>query len=832
MLVISGLVRMLHEAQVGEMRSVAALTALDAARAGRQIVIADFAETVADIQFLAEASGLQRLLAAVDPPAIEAAAQDLSNSYAVLVRRKGIYEQIRFVDPTGRELVRVNWSDNGAVIASKDQLRHSVTRRALAAALGLEAGQVFISPFMLEADDGTITDPIVPVLRFGAPVFDSSGDLRGAILVNYFGRRILDGLRSIETGGREGLWLLNDDGFWLLGPSRESEWTFHFPDREGQSFASVHPEAWERIRQGSEGQIEVGGSLYSYVRTRTDALRGMPAGFFPTFYIVAYASTSEREAQVAPLLRQSLLTLGAFGALLAGAALIAIRKAADHQVAEERRRASEARFRAVAENATDGVINADGEGRITYFNPAAERMFARSAADVLGRPLSVLMPDRFVAAHEAALRRVAAGGERRILDTGPVDFVGRRRDGEEFPVELSLASATVEGGLVFMGILRDVTRRNQAERQIREREARFRALVEAAPDATVIADVDGRIVRVNAQTERLFGYDRDALVGMRVEALLPERFRTQHERHRADYAGQPRVRPMGAGLDLFGLRADGSEFPVSISLSPVSTDEGMMVIAAVRDVTEQRAAERAIQDLNERLTRDNTELEVVNRELEAFSYSVSHDLRGPLRAIDGFSQALLEDCGAALDEVGRDHLARVRRAAQRMGHLIDDLLKLSRVARADLAIEPVDLSALAETILGGLATTEPERRARITVEPGLVALGDRRLLAIALENLLGNAWKFTSRRDLAEIAFGREEQDGRAVFFVRDNGAGFDMAHADQLFRAFQRLHDTRAFPGSGIGLATVQRVIHKHGGRVWATAEVGRGATFYFALP
>jgi light-regulated signal transduction histidine kinase (bacteriophytochrome) len=258
----------------------------------------------------------------------------------------------------------------------------------------------------------------------------------------------------------------------------------------------------------------------------------------------------------------------------------------------------------------------------------------------------------------------------------------------------------------------------------------------------------------------------------------------------------------------------------------------MMVIAAVRDVTEQRAAERAIQDLNERLTRDNTELEVVNRELEAFSYSVSHDLRGPLRAIDGFSQALLEDCGAALDEVGRDHLARVRRAAQRMGHLIDDLLKLSRVARADLAIEPVDLSALAETILGGLATTEPERRARITVEPGLVALGDRRLLAIALENLLGNAWKFTSRRDLAEIAFGREEQDGRAVFFVRDNGAGFDMAHADQLFRAFQRLHDTRAFPGSGIGLATVQRVIHKHGGRVWATAEVGRGATFYFALP
>jgi PAS domain S-box-containing protein len=749
------------------------------------------------------------------------------------VRRKGIYEQIRFVDPTGRELVRVNWSDRGAAIAPHGQLRQAVTRPSLTAALGLGAGEVFVSPFTLEADEGIIKQPVVPMLRFGAPVFDASGELRGAILVNYFGRRMLDGLRSIETGGREGLWLLDDDGFWLLGPSSESEWAFLYPDRAGQSFASAHPEAWERIRDGPrQDQIEVGGSLYTHVQARPDASRGMAEGLVPTFHLVAYSPAAEREAQVAPLLRQSLLTLGAFGALLAGAALIAIRKAADQRAAEERRRASEARFRAVAENASDGVINADSEGRITYFNAAAERMFGHSAAEVLGRPLTLLMPDRFVAAHEAAVRRVAAGGERRILGVGSVDLVGRRRNGDEFPLELSLASATIERSLVFIGILRDVTQRKENERQVRDREARFRALVEAAPDATVIADSDGRIVRVNAQTERLFGYDRDVLVGMGIEALLPERFRARHVGHRAGYTDQPRVRPMGAGLDLFGRRADGSEFPVSISLSPVTTDEGVMVIASVRDVTDQRAAERKIRDLNERLTRDNTELEVVNRELEAFSYSVSHDLRGPLRAIDGFSQALIEDCGATLDEVGRGHLTRVRRAAQRMGSLIDDLLMLSRVARSDLMLETVDMSALAEAILGGLAAAEPERRVSVSVEPGVVALGDRRLLAIALENLLGNAWKFTSRRDAAEIAFGREEQGGRAVLFVRDNGAGFDMAHADQLFRAFQRLHDTQAYPGTGIGLATVQRVVHKHGGRVWAMAEVDRGATFFFALP
>jgi len=263
----------------------------------------------------------------------------------------------------------------------------------------------------------------------------------------------------------------------------------------------------------------------------------------------------------------------------------------------------------------------------------------------------------------------------------------------------------------------------------------------------------------------------------------------------------------------------------------VETSNGALVIAAIRDVTERDRIERQIQALNQRLTRDNAELAAVNLELEAFSYSVSHDLRAPLRAIDGFSQALLEDCSDTLDDTGRDYLDRVRRSAQRMGLLIDDLIKLSRVTRADTHMQDVDLSALAERIAQDLKATEPERLVDFSIQPALVAHGDARLLQIVLENLLGNAWKFTSGRTPSRIEVGRSRQDGEEAFFVRDNGAGFNMAYVDKLFRAFQRLHDAADFAGTGIGLATAQRVIHKHGGRIWATGEIDKGATFYFRI-
>ena len=248
----------------------------------------------------------------------------------------------------------------------------------------------------------------------------------------------------------------------------------------------------------------------------------------------------------------------------------------------------------------------------------------------------------------------------------------------------------------------------------------------------------------------------------------------------------------------------------------------------------------ALQDLRLSLERRNGELEQrtaqleqANQELDAFSYSVSHDLRAPLRAVDGFSQALVEDCQDALGEEGRSHLSRIRLGVQRMAQLIDDLLNLSRLSRAELKAEPADLSSLFAQVAAPLAVADPARRVELSIQPGMRAQADPRLLRVVLENLLGNAWKFTSRRDQARIEAGETAgPNGERAVYVRDNGAGFNMAYADKLFQPFQRLHRADEFQGTGIGLATVQRIIHRHGGRVWAEAEPGRGATFFFTLP
>ncbi len=372
----------------------------------------------------------------------------------------------------------------------------------------------------------------------------------------------------------------------------------------------------------------------------------------------------------------------------------------------------------------------------------------------------------------------------------------------------------------------------QAEITERKRaENRLSALLHSAPDAIVTVDREGRIVLANIQVQRWFQYTPDELIGQPIEMLMPQDLRQRHIGHRVGYMDAPHTRSMGEGLELNGRRKEGSTFPVEISLSPTETDDGILVTSIIRDITQRKEADQHIQQLNQELQKHALDLEAVNREIEAFSYSVSHDLRAPLRSIDGFSQALLEDYADHLDAPGRDHIARVRAATVRMGELIDDLLQLSRVTRTEICREIIDVSALAESVVADLRHAEPVRRADITIQPGLKAEGDHRLLRIALVNLLSNAWKFTRPKPIACIELGQRDDAGKRVFFVRDNGVGFDMAYANKLFGAFQRLHGANEFPGTGIGLATVQRIVHRHGGQIWAEAVLDVGATFYFQL-
>jgi PAS domain S-box-containing protein len=371
----------------------------------------------------------------------------------------------------------------------------------------------------------------------------------------------------------------------------------------------------------------------------------------------------------------------------------------------------------------------------------------------------------------------------------------------------------------------DARRRDQAA--LRDSEARKAAVMEAALDAIVVMDHEGTITDFNPAAERTFGYARSEVVGRSLgEMLVPSSLRDRHHAGLARYRETGHGPILGKRMEVPALRKDGSEFPAEIAVVRTELAGAPVFTGYIRDITERLRAAEA-----EGLQRANDAAKQANAELEAFSYSVAHDLRAPLRAINGFSNIILEDWGPKLDPEVRGHLDWIIDGSNRMSDLIEALLNLARLTRVEPKRVRVDLGALAATVIDQLRLVDPERAVDFHADDNLVAQGDPELLRLVIANLLGNAWKFTSQRAPARIDFTRTDVDGLDVFHVRDNGAGFDMAHAANLFVPFRRLHAESEFEGTGIGLATVERIVRRHGGRVWAEGAKDAGAVVHFTL-
>ncbi len=517
----------------------------------------------------------------------------------------------------------------------------------------------------------------------------------------------------------------------------------------------------------------------------------------------------------------------------------------------ERRRAEDALLRYAAEvedlyeNAPCGYHSVGTDGTFIRMNNT-ERCwlgYAREEVDGKLRLRDVLTPESQEVFEEALPRLLMESGGVRNLELEMV-----RRDGTLLSVLVSATAVRDAHGAVRLhrSIVMDNTDRARAEAALRESEEKYQQRTEEL--GSVMASVPDVVWSGEVDPDGHWHYRYvspvvEKVLGRPVEYFLPGPERWQSIIHPDD-----RSRAWSAVQRLLSGESTSEEDAYRVvlpddtirwvrdSARATRLDGGGIRIDGVSsDITERKQAEdelaRYREHLEELVTARTLELEGLNQELEAFCYSVSHDLRAPLRSIDGFSQAVMEDYAERLDAQGRSHLLRVRAASKRMAGLIDDLLNLSRVSRGDMHTGPADLSALARSVAAELVETDPARDVTFVIQDGVVAQGDAHLLRVALENLLENAWKFTSRHDRARIEFGRTEVDGTPAYFVRDDGAGFDMAYADKLFGAFQRIHTPAEFEGTGIGLATVWRIVHRHGGRVWAEGEVEKGATFYFTL-
>ena len=486
-------------------------------------------------------------------------------------------------------------------------------------------------------------------------------------------------------------------------------------------------------------------------------------------------------------------------------------------------RESEAKYRGLLEAAPDGMVVVNQRGEIVLLNAKAEKQFEYNRDELLGQKVTNIIPEGFAERLIADGTRTAAEALAQEIGSG-IEIYGLRKDGSGFPIEIMLSPLESTEGILVTAAIRDITVRKQAEKNLAQMEARYRGLLEAAPDAMVVVNQRGEIVLLNVQAEKQFGYRRDELLGQRLTNIIPEGFAERLVADALRTTAEALAQQIGTGIELTGLRKDGSQFPIEIMLSPLESTEGVLVTAAIRDITARKAAEA-------RLVQKVEELNRSNEELEQFAYIASHDLQEPLRMVASYTQLLSKRYKGKLDSDADQFIAFAVDGASRMQHLIQDLLAYSRVGKRGGELLDVSSEEALEQALINLRGAIEESGAVVTHDPLPRVMADADQLTQVLQNLVGNAIKYQRPGiPLIHLSVARDSE-GMWLFSIRDNGLGIDSQFFEKIFGMFQRLHKREEFAGTGMGLAICKKIVERHGGKIWVESRPGAGSTFRFTL-
>lgn len=793
----------------------------------------------------------------------------LESGFASQMNAEPDYIQMRVIglDRGGREILRVDRSgEAGAVrVVPEQELQVKGDRPYFLDTIALGRGQIYLGRVELNREHGEIEQPHVPVLRIAAPIHTERGEPYGIVIINVDMRKAFALVRTLSKSV-EATYVVNRQGDYLLHPDESKVFGFDLGSRHRlqDDFPKVPdlaslPHSEARLIQDRDGRRvaislaplpPIGSDIAIIVQTKyyDDLMQSLSAVQTSTVVagvaslLVALLAAAALSRSAARPLRAVMKQLDDFrqGAAMSpiqrGPTEIVLLSAALDQMAGEllsrtnaleeevavRRETERALnayvdkvqlFTAVVESSDDAIVSMGLDGIITSWNLAAEHLYGYVAIEAIGKSIEMVIPSDRTGENRRLMEHIATG--KRVA---PFQTLRRHKDGHTLDVSLTISPIILESGRITgaSAIARDISRRLLAEEK-------FRLVVESSPNGIVMVDGAGTVQLVNRETERLFGYRREELLGKSMEVLVPARFRAHHPRLRQEFIAEPTGRSMGEGRDLFGQHKDGTEFPIEVGLNPIQTREGMMVLSVIVDITERKRSEAEIRRYTEELMRSN-------RELETFAYAASHDLQEPLRMVASYVELLAQRYRGKLDDKADKYIYYAVDGATRMKQLINDLLAYSRVSTQGKPLEPTDAAAVLGQVMRTLEGFVREAGAEVTWSELPMVMADSIQLGQVFQNLISNGVKFRGAEP-PRVHIEAVPADDYWEFQVHDNGIGIDPKFGERVFQMFQRLNTREEYSGTGIGLAIAQKIVERHGGRIWFTSPSGTGTTFHFTI-